>query len=85
MVGEGENKMPGYNGFGPQGLGPMTGRGVGQCGKGINRGFGRCFNGGFANQLFLSKEEQKKILEEELKAIDEEKKVIEFRLKEIEG
>jgi len=44
--------MPGYDGTGPQGIGPMTGRGMGYCteyanpayfgrGLGIRRGFSR--------------------------------------------
>ena len=43
--------MPGFNGTGPQGAGPMTGRGMGPCGngraagpgagRGLGRGFGR--------------------------------------------
>lgn len=47
--------MPGYNGTGPAGMGPMTGRGAGYCtGYGVSgyndpafgRGFGRSFGGG---------------------------------------
>lgn len=43
--------MPAYDGTGPQGIGPMTGRGMGPCnpywgggfgyGRGMGRGFGR--------------------------------------------
>ena len=32
--------MPGFNGTGPQGKGPMTGRGMGRCGQGQGRGQG---------------------------------------------
>jgi len=47
--------MPGFNGTGPQGYGPMTGRGLGPCGGGKsygrgNRSFGRGF--GFGRQGF---------------------------------
>lgn len=49
--------MPGFNQRGPQGLGPMTGRGLGVCGNRnmagagygagyCGRGFGRGFGGG---------------------------------------
>ncbi len=49
--------MPGFNQRGPQGLGPMTGRGLGVCGNRNmagagygagygGRGFGRGFGGG---------------------------------------
>ncbi|MFZ5449886.1 MAG: DUF5320 domain-containing protein [Thermodesulfobacteriota bacterium] len=33
--------MPGYNGTGPLGTGPGTGWGLGPCGAGRRRGFGR--------------------------------------------
>lgn len=45
--------MPGYDGTGPQGFGPMTGRGMGACGRGYGRrygygsGAGRGFGRGF--------------------------------------
>ncbi len=29
--------MPGFDGTGPRGLGPLTGRGLGRCGKAIGR------------------------------------------------
>ena len=32
--------MPGFNGTGPRGMGPMTGRGMGPCGRGFGRGMG---------------------------------------------
>ena len=32
--------MPGFNGMGPRGNGPQTGRGNGRCGNGQNRGQG---------------------------------------------
>lgn len=75
--------MPQYNGTGPMGQGPGTGRGAGPCGRGIRNGMGyfggRCF--GF-RQFISSKnniealENEEKILEEELAAIREEKKVL---------
>ncbi|MFH1663834.1 MAG: DUF5320 domain-containing protein [archaeon] len=83
--------MPGYNGFGPAGRGPLTGRGFGYCRKGCGRGFRRGFGRGFRNFGFydepfsrpLTNEEEKKILQEELKDIEDEKKAIEEKLKEI--
>jgi hypothetical protein len=41
--------MPGFDGTGPQGRGPMTGRGFGPCGSGraFRRGFGRSYGRGF--------------------------------------
>jgi len=76
--------MPGQDRTGPTGQGPLTGRGLGPCGRGLafrrgmGRGFGRGMGYRFAQQPYtqpapLTKEEQKKILEEDLKAIEEEK------------
>ncbi|MFH1711229.1 MAG: DUF5320 domain-containing protein [Nanoarchaeota archaeon] len=73
--------MAGQDRTGPNGLGPMTGRGLGPCGCGMRRGFGRGF--GFRRQVILTKEEEKKILEAELKEVDLEKQEIAKRLKEI--
>ena len=64
--------MPGYDRTGPRGEGPLTGRGLGPCGGGFRRGFGRRY----AEPVTLSKEEEKKILQAE-------KKEIEKRLKEL--
>ena len=77
--------MPGRDGTGPLGDGPLTGRGLGPCGCGMRRGFWRYGNFvGFRRELTLSKEEQKKILEAELKEIEAEKQEIEAKLKELE-
>jgi len=73
--------MPGQDRTGPSGQGPMTGRGVGLCrrGLGFRRGFGfRCFQ-----PVQLSESEEKKILQEELKEIETEREEIEKRLKEL--
>jgi len=77
--------MPYRDGTGPAGQGPMTGRGMGPCGEGMRRGFGGGYGRGFGirNQITLTKEEEKKILEAELKEIDLEKREIEKRLKEM--
>ena len=77
--------MPNRDRTGPSRFGPLTGRGLGPCGGGYRRGFGRRL--GFRRYLepvALTKEEQKKILEEELQHIETEKKEIEKRLTEIE-
>lgn len=71
------------DGTGPQGLGPMTGRGLGPCGCGMRRGFGRGYGRRFGFSVNLTDKEEKKILEEELKEIDLEKQAIEKRIKEI--
>jgi hypothetical protein len=73
--------MPGFDGTGPAGQGTMTGRGLGPCGCGMRRGFGRRL--GFRQQVVLTNEEEKKILEAEFKEIELEKQEIEKRLKEL--
>ena len=81
--------MPGQDGTGPFGQGAMTGRGLGPCGggmrRGCSRGFGRGmgFRRGFATPVTLTKDEEKKILEAELKQMKTDKQDIERRLKEI--
>ena len=76
--------MPGQDRTGPLGLGALTGRGFGPCGQGLRRGFSRGFGRRFAySQASLTEQEEKKILEAELKDIEAEKQEIEKRLKEI--
>ena len=82
--------MPGQDRTGPQGLGPLTGRGFGPCGCRMQRGFGGGFGRGrgfgffgYGNSITLTKADEKKILEAELKEIDLEKQEIAKRLKEI--
>lgn len=79
--------MPGQDRTGPFGQGPLTGRGLGPCGRGIGfrrgfRGFGRGMGYGFQPVQF-SESDEKKILEQELQDIESEKKEIEKRLKEL--
>jgi len=75
--------MPGRNGTGPQGAGPLTGRGLGPCGRGLARGRGSWFGRGLGfgrrwtqtdERATLDEEEQ--ILKEELAQIQEEKKAL---------
>ena len=75
--------MPRFDGTGPQGLGPLTGRGLGSCGRGMRRGVGRGFGYGYSEPVVLTPENEKKLLEAELKEIELEKQEIEKRLKEI--
>jgi len=79
--------MPNMNGTGPQGQGAMTGRGLGLCGGRIRRGCGRGFGRGrFAmgtEQVTLTKDQEKKVLESELVEIEAEKSEIQKRLKGI--
>jgi len=66
---------------------PVVGRRFGSCGRGMRKGFGRLM--GRCNSCppkFLagfSKEEEKKILEEDLVQIESDKQEIEKRLKEL--
>lgn len=77
--------MPGMDRTGPLGMGSRTGRGMGPCGRGFRRGFGRGlgFRQMYQEPVTLNKTDEKKILQEELKEIELEKKEIEKRLKEI--
>jgi len=73
--------MPRYDGTGPLGLGPRTGRGAGPCGRGF--GFRRFW--GLNRRRWTDKDEisslddEEKALEEELKAVREEKKNLKGR------
>lgn len=65
--------MPGLNHTGPQGAGPMTGRGLGECGK------GRMANSSTRRHQFYQMRhgneslllDEKKILEERLSVIND--------------
>ncbi len=68
--------MPAFDGTGPQGQGPRTGRGFGPCGFGLGwrnrfgsgRGMGRYFTWRWPE----NKEEEKEALNEYKKALEEE-------------
>ena len=76
--------MPGHDGTGPMGQGAMTGKGMGPCARGrcFGRGTGWKQRQGFQSEP-LTKEEQEKILEAELKDIELERQEIQKRLKEL--
>ncbi|MEM4245269.1 MAG: DUF5320 domain-containing protein [Candidatus Nanoarchaeia archaeon] len=81
--------MPGFDGTGPYGTGPV-GLGLGPCGRGLafRRGYGRwigwrCWRRLPVEEVAFTKEEEKKILEAELKEFDAKKQAIEKRLKEL--
>lgn len=79
--------MPKRNGTGPWGEGPMTGRGMGPCGKGYRRGPKQGFGGWLmmrrrGRQWSLEEEkkalaDEEESLKEELKALQEEKEALE--------
>jgi hypothetical protein len=70
--------MPKFDGTGPQGYGAGTGRGFGSCcsGLGARGGFGRGY--GFRN---YTKQDEKSIIEEDIKILKEELKAAEEELK----
>jgi len=62
--------MPDFDKTGPQGQGPMTGRGMGRCRK--SRGYGKGLGRYFGWNAPQTKEEQKEDLESYKKALQEE-------------
>jgi hypothetical protein len=82
--------MPVYDKTGPQGQGPMTGRGMGSCGKGqgmgMRMGFGRCRGYGrglgryFGWNAPQTKEEKIEDLQSYKKALQEEMEEVEQEL-----
>lgn len=75
--------MPGFDGTGPRGMGPMTGRGMGPCGGGY--GYGRGVRYGASYPSRITKKEEREILENELDAIQEEMNDVKSRLDELKG
>ena len=85
------------NGTGPQGMGAMTGRGLGPCGAGMRRGFGRGFGRGMGfgwrarsmqvmpiqQPTVITEKQEREMLETDLSELKEEMKEIEERLKEL--
>jgi hypothetical protein len=76
--------MPGQDGTGPMGQGPLTGRGFGPCGRGFRRGFRRFFHSEpfCGEQIELTKEQKLKILEAQKKEIEAELKEIDREIKD---
>jgi len=72
--------MPRFNGTGPLGYGPRTGRGFGPCGMGM--GYGRGFGCG---RWFTTKNEEKEMLQEEIEELKKEMEGAQERLQELEG
>ena len=87
--------MPRMDGTGPQGYGPMTGRGLGPCGYGYGRGrgFGLGYGRGYGQGLPWSPwsyrqptaMEEKAIVQDDIAALKEELKAAEERLNQLEG
>ena len=91
--------MPGGDGTGPMGRGPMTGRGLGPCGRGLGRGsgFGRGFGRRWAfapaapmypamqPTMQPTKEQELQMLEDEQNAIKEELEAVQKRITQLKG
>lgn len=78
--------MPRFDGTGPAGQGPLTGRGLGPCGRGMGwgRGYGTGY-GRFAGRTYLSRGEEAADLEEEAKNLESDLKALKERIAEIKG
>lgn len=69
--------MPRFDGTGPRGMGPGTGRGLGPCGAGMGwgRGYGMGYGAGWCGCPYCgatpTKDDEKAMLEEQLKAVNE--------------
>jgi len=79
--------MPRFDGTGPNGLGPMTGRRMGRCsgsfeGRGRGLGFGRGFRRG-GGRNFLESEESSG-LQEKIEVLKMEKKELEAEIEFLE-
>jgi Family of unknown function (DUF5320) len=73
--------MPRFNGTGPLGQGPMTGRGLGLCSGSM--AFGRGYGRGFGCRRFYTSEEEGEILKDEEKMLEQELKAVKERLQEL--
>ena len=81
--------MPAFDGTGPFGWGPMTGRGFGSCagwgygrgrGFGKGRGLGRLFGWGYSS----TKQDRKEMLKDYQGALREELEDVEKELKDLQ-
>lgn len=80
--------MPMRDGTGPRGIGPRTGRGLGPCGNGERRGYGRgrgrrmgrCFYDYGHWDYPVMEESERSFLENQIMILKEKLKVLEERL-----
>lgn len=79
--------MPRLDKTGPRGAGPMTGRGLGPCGRGMGygRGYGRGmgYGGRFARRSFLTPNEELQDLEDEAAAMEADLKALKDQIAEL--
>lgn len=65
--------MPALDQTGPQGMGPMTGRGFGPCGRGTGFGRGRGYGRGLGRYFGIKDlQEYKSALKEELEDVEKQ-------------
>ena len=83
--------MPGYDGTGPMGQGPLTGGGLGPCGRGLGRGYGRGMGRGRGRGLGIRRggrglglARQNYSPEDEVEALKREKELIEKEIESLE-
>ena len=87
--------MPRFNGTGPAGMGPMTGRGLGPCGGGMRRGAGRGRGMGYGMMMGAcpwygpmakpTVQEEKEILKDQIEILKENLQAAEKRFTEIDN
>ncbi len=75
--------MANRDGTGPNRMGPGSGRGLGPCGAGSNRGFGRGQGFGRRNPVGFTKEEEKEEIDRILKVYENEIEQLKKRLEEL--
>ena len=78
--------MPGFNGIGPNGQGPRTGRGFGPCGQGLGRGMGQRMGGGMGYRGYrapITSNQEKEILTEDMNFLQKEIEAIKERIEEL--
>ncbi|MFA7206238.1 MAG: DUF5320 domain-containing protein [Saccharofermentanales bacterium] len=90
--------MPGGDRTGPMGMGPMTGRGLGFCGRGYGLAYGRGFGpgngrgfsrrgyrfGGYpVGQTYLDGFNDKAVMEDQVKFLEDELEMARKQLDEI--
>ncbi|MGM0482754.1 MAG: DUF5320 domain-containing protein [Patescibacteria group bacterium] len=79
--------MPRLDGTGPEGAGPLTGRGLGNCKGSVRRrfaGMGRGFRNRFRRPMLGQRQTERQTLENERELLKEELQEIENRLSESE-
>lgn len=75
--------MPRFDGTGPMGQGPRTGRGLGPCRGGMMLGLGFGGGYGYGRSRFISSKNELVILEDEEKMLEEELSVIRERIADL--